>query len=289
MIQQTSQQLTLDDHTWLAVDQFAKPGVRPQLLLVAGLGAPAQFWPDFFCLKLVDLGFNVARFSNRDTGASSRHTKPYSINQMVDDVLTVKGSLLQPVHLVGHSLGGFMVQMAACRDVDLASITVISSGCTVDTDVKNTLGINHPSVGQTRELMAHVPSGDFERDLPGWLDHWRMLNGRTEFDPELAGEYTKALYQHGARSPGSNINQMYAYTTVPKNLYLQIAQLNLPVFVMHGDADPLLYLSEGEAIARLVPNSRFTRLVDAGHLFFNRTIWLEIANQIAENLSGDSE
>ena len=43
----------------------------PPLLLIAGLGNQLVTWQDEFCASLIDRGFFVIRFDNRDCGLSS--------------------------------------------------------------------------------------------------------------------------------------------------------------------------------------------------------------------------
>jgi pimeloyl-ACP methyl ester carboxylesterase len=64
----------------IAYETFGSSG-RP-LLLIQGAGAPMIGWPDDFCALLVERGFRVARFDNRDAGRSSRATKPYTLAEM---------------------------------------------------------------------------------------------------------------------------------------------------------------------------------------------------------------
>jgi pimeloyl-ACP methyl ester carboxylesterase len=44
----------------------------PAVLLAMGLGMPAAMWPDEFVRALLDRGFRVVTFDNRDSGASTR-------------------------------------------------------------------------------------------------------------------------------------------------------------------------------------------------------------------------
>lgn len=55
----------------LHVEVGGKPE-HPTILLIMGLGAQMLFWPDFFCKSLIDQGFHVIRFDNRDIGLSSK-------------------------------------------------------------------------------------------------------------------------------------------------------------------------------------------------------------------------
>lgn len=44
----------------------------PVVLLIMGLGAQSLVWPNEFCRALIDAGFQVVRFDNRDCGKSSK-------------------------------------------------------------------------------------------------------------------------------------------------------------------------------------------------------------------------
>src|SRR3569832_18933 len=45
---------------------------NPPLLLIMGLGAPLVRWPQAFCQGLVDGGYHLVRFDNRDVGLSEK-------------------------------------------------------------------------------------------------------------------------------------------------------------------------------------------------------------------------
>ena len=44
----------------------------PPVLLIMGLGAQLVLWHNEFCQKLLDRGYRVIRFDNRDVGLSSK-------------------------------------------------------------------------------------------------------------------------------------------------------------------------------------------------------------------------
>ena len=45
---------------------------NPPVLLIMGLGAQLVLWHNEFCQKLIDLGYRVIRYDNRDVGLSSK-------------------------------------------------------------------------------------------------------------------------------------------------------------------------------------------------------------------------
>ena len=111
----------------------------PTILLIMGLGAQMLFWPDFFCKSLIDQGYHVIRFDNRDIGLSSkvRHkgprlntTKlmgrfafglpnqgaPYDLYDMAEDVALLIDQLgIEKPHVIGASMGGMIAQILAAK------------------------------------------------------------------------------------------------------------------------------------------------------------------------------
>src|SRR5580692_8201477 len=90
---------------------------NPALLLVMGLGAQLIVWPDAFVDQLVDRGFFVIRYDNRDVGLSSKmeglpdlpalfsgdaSSASYTIEDMADDGVALLAELgIARAHVVG--------------------------------------------------------------------------------------------------------------------------------------------------------------------------------------------
>jgi pimeloyl-ACP methyl ester carboxylesterase len=103
----------------LCYQTFGTPDGEP-LLLVMGLGGPMTWWDAELCELLVDRGFYVVRFDNRDAGRSSRVGArvtrgtlvrafagqrvrvPYSLVDMADDAFGLLDHLgLESAHVCG--------------------------------------------------------------------------------------------------------------------------------------------------------------------------------------------
>src|SRR5215470_11884112 len=70
----------------LACERLGDPA-DPPVVLVAGLGAQLVSWRVGFCRLLVDRGYHVVRFDNRDVGLSTRFPDGgYTIADMAADV-----------------------------------------------------------------------------------------------------------------------------------------------------------------------------------------------------------
>lgn len=261
----------------LAFDSYGSDD-HPLLLLVAGVEAPAGFWPEDVCLALADAGRFVVRYSHRDTGRSTHFACPYPMTELLLDIAAIIDHFGESeVHLVGHSMGGYLAQMAMCEFPGrFASVTSVSAGPTVSPDIAAVLGLSGASPSTWDLLRSNHPTGDFTRDLSGWMRSWRLLNGSRAFDEEAAVRYTRALYDGDPRNIQAAVNHIHAMHTVPSSLAVNLARVSCPFLVLHGSEDPLCPLDNGEASARLVAGSTMHVLQGAGHMFFNRESWDEI-------------
>src|SRR5438270_8327984 len=126
-------------------ETLGDPRAAP-MLLITGLGAQLITWDDGFCEALVDRGFYVIRYDNRDSGLSDKmeaagladvmaayagNPNPaYTLDDLADDAVGVLDALNVPAaHIVGASMGGFIAQLVAINHPDRTlSLTSIMSG-----------------------------------------------------------------------------------------------------------------------------------------------------------------
>ena len=110
-------------------DTFGDPAA-PALLLVMGLGAQMIAWDEELCERLVERGFFVIRYDNRDIGLSTKFddgpqpdltallsgdgsSAPYLLADMADDAVGLLDALgIARAHIVGASMGGMIVQLS---------------------------------------------------------------------------------------------------------------------------------------------------------------------------------
>ncbi|MCL2022480.1 MAG: alpha/beta fold hydrolase [Betaproteobacteria bacterium] len=256
----------------------------PFVLLVPGAGAPAQWWPEQVCREIATAGRFVVRYSHRDTGFSTHFDAEYPIDELLCDMISlVEHFGSGQIHLVGHSMGGYLVQIAMCRFPGrFASATSISASPPVSPELARRLGVSSASDATWEILMRNQPQGDFVRDLPGWLTSWRFLNGSRSFDEQAAIAYTRHLYEGDPRNAQVAAHHIHAMSTLP-HLDQSLIEVLCPFLVLHGTEDPLIPVNAGKASARLVQGSRLHQLVDAGHMFFNDESWHEITEQLLQH------
>lgn len=271
--------VTLANGVSLEVD-CKGPSSQSAVVLVSGAGAPMQFWPDAFVDELVSVGHRVIRYCHRDTGLSDHFDTKYAAADLLEDLrLLLVAEDVQQAHLIGHSMGGYL-SLHAMLDIPetVLSAMAISAGPTSDPELFDEFGMTEVEPSVWTELMKNVPTGNFEEDLPGWMNSWRFLNGSVAFDASIAGRYTQSLYRGDPRNAQVAENHIHAMTTLPDDLPQRLRSADTSLLVLHGAEDPLVPISHGRALANLVPEAQFHRIDGAGHMFFNRATWQMISN-----------
>ena len=227
---------------------------RPKVLMIMGLGGSNVAWGDNLIRGLVDNGYEVVIYDNRDTGASTsfddwgqptlwlqllKHSlrlpvnAPYHLNDMADDAVALMDSIgYSKAHIVGVSMGGMIAQIVAAR---------------------------YPQ--RTRSLIS-IMSSTMARHLPAPTD---LAEGRLR---ELAEGEAEAEREAAIRNRG------FFPQTMPRHLMaifkagdrsIEVAGIQASTLVLHGADDGLLPPAHGMHTAELINDARFVLLQDMGH------------------------
>jgi pimeloyl-ACP methyl ester carboxylesterase len=258
----------------LCYQTFGTPDGEP-LLLVMGLGAPMTWWDTELCRLLVDRGFHVIRFDNRDSGRSSRGVgrvtrgmlvraatgrrtrPPYTLGDMAEDAFGLLDHLgIESAHVCGASMGGMIAQtMAILHPERVRSLTSIMS-----TTGKRTVGWQHPSLLPT--LLSR--RGGREGYIETSVRTWRLIGSPGYPSTE---EYTRAhaaeTYDRGVSASGT-LRQMLAILNQP-NRSARLRALRMPALVIHGLADKMVHPSGGRATAAAIPGAELLLIDGMGH------------------------
>lgn len=249
----------------------------PPILLVMGFTAQLIVWPDAFCARLVDHGFRVIRFDNRDCGLSGKldgvsvdsdaviHARlsngempqvPYSLSDMAADAVGLLDHLeIDAAHVVGASMGGMIAQTMAIEHTSrLRSLTSIMS-------MTGELEYGSPTPEAGAVLLAPPP-----RDRDAYIDNSvnaRVWQSRRYFDEhqvraDAARGYDRSFYPEGAPR---QLAAIYASGSRAEGL----SSLELATLVIHGTDDTLLQPDGGRRTAELVPRSTLLMVADMGH------------------------
>lgn len=268
-------------------------GEGEPLLLVMGLGRQFVSWPDAFVDGLVERGFQVILFDNRDIGLSSKGTmkppsiprmiagglsrrfvKPeYLLSDMADDAAGLLKALeIERAHIVGVSMGGMITQQLAIGHPDrILSITSIMS-MTGDRRV----GRAKTSIALK---LAKLSRGDRETYVDRQAETFRLISGSSFDEATLRALAARELARD--YSPEGMARQLAAIVASPDRTPL-LRTLNVPALVVHGLEDTLVAPSGGFATLKAIPGARLLAFADMGHNLPAHRI-PEILDAIVEN------
>ena len=176
------------------------PHDGPAILLIMGLGLQLVAWPDSLIDGLLQAGYRVVRFDNRDIGLSQHYDElgvpnlpwqmlrqalrmpgrpPYRLQDMAQDSLGVLDALnIERAHVLGVSMGGMIAQrMAIAAPQRLRSLTSVMSS-------SGARGLPGPNAS-VRQALLRRPGGDTESILQHMLALYQLI-GSPGFqdDPE---------------------------------------------------------------------------------------------------------
>lgn len=263
----------------------------PPMLLIQGLGMQMVGWPDDFCRRLADRGFQVVRFDNRDTGRSThikgrpptagqllrRQIRPvlYTLSDMAADAQGLLQELgLEPAHVVGVSMGGMIAQtVAAEHPASVRSLVSLISST-------GSRWRGQPSLGVYRFLLRQAPA-----DREGFINHtvhvFSVIGSRgLPQDTELTREIAARMYDRGL-DPAATGRQLGAIIA-SGNRTPQLRDIAAPTLVIHGSKDPLVSRSGGVATARAIPGARMVTIKGMGH-DLPSAAWPQLLDAIAEH------
>jgi pimeloyl-ACP methyl ester carboxylesterase len=254
----------------LAYETFGDPA-DPALLLIMGLGSQMIFWPEELCETLARRGYFVIRFDNRDVGrstvlpgpapdvravASGEVPVPYRLHDMADDAVGLLDALgIERAHVVGASLGGMIAQRVAIDHPD----RVLSLASIMSTTGDPAVG--RPTAAAMAVLMTAPPV-----DRDGYIAstiRGRGVLGTQPPDEQRTRELAESSFDRGYH-PAGTARQFAAIVATPDRTP-ELRELDLPVVVIHGAADPLITLSGGEATAGAIPGAELVVIEGMGH------------------------
>ena len=264
----------------IAFDTAGDPKSVP-LLLISGLGLQLTAWPDEFVEGLVELGFYVIRFDNRDSGLSTKFEHagtpsltlawlksllhiplkpPYRLEDMADDAIGVLSALgVARAHVVGMSMGGMVGQlMAAKYPSRVLSLTSIMSS-------SGRRGLPGPTQAARRALLRRPRgAGDIDTAIEYNVQLLQAIGSPAYPTPEkhLRRRVARALRRNCC--PGGVVRQMLAVTACGDRTP-QLQTIVAPTLVIHGAADPLVPLACGVDTAQAIPGARLEVIEGMGH------------------------
>ncbi len=232
----------------------------PVVLFIAGLGMRGEQWTPL-ARTLLSRGFRAIHFDNRDIGRSSRvDGGNYSLEDMATDTLAVLDHAgIEKAHVIGISMGGMISQELLLRQPERFSRAVLmatwAGGPTMvvpDAQIVEMLVPRmDPKDGVAVE--AHLRKLYAAITAPGFAEkNGHLIDMVVAFGLEQMVTADAMVRQLRA------VGRFSSWDRLP--------ELNIPMLVVHGEADPLIPFENGANLARRIPGARLRALPNVGHL-----------------------
>ncbi len=253
------------------------PPGAPAWLLIRGLGTQLVQWPRVLVEALVEGGFRVVLFDNRDAGLSEKlegagvpdlgallrgepPDPPYRLRDMADDTAALMDALgLDAAHVMGISMGGMIAQRLAlhhggrCRS--LASV-MSSSGAA---------GLPGPTPEAAAAMLRRAEDPDDREQVLQAAMHLQRVIGSPAYPMDEAElrRHVEIAYDR-CHCPQGQLRQMAAVLGDGDRAE-RLGEIDTPTLVVHGEADPLVPLEAGRDTARRIPGACFAAVPGMGH------------------------
>ena len=256
------------------------PADGEPLLMIMGLGMQLIAWPPALVQMLIQRGFRVVRFDNRDIGLSQDFDEagvpnmalaglryamhlpvhsPYSLADMARDALGVLDALdIDRAHVCGASMGGMIAQhLAAMAPERVASLTLMMT-------TSGARQLPQPSWHVRRALMSR-PMRPGTDAAVRWIGQVMNVIGSPGYpaDPQALQARALASVQR-AWHPAGSARQLLAVVADGDRSAL-LPHIQAPTRVIHGIDDPLVPCACGEDLACRIAGAQTDFIPGMGH------------------------
>ncbi len=275
--------IAIDDKITLSVEVAGNPD-NPPLVLVMGLGSQMIFWTDDFLYRLLDAGFFVVRFDNRDIGLSSKifpdennninqlkmmirmqlgltnQAEPvaYTLVDMAEDTIKLIRKLkLTKVNLLGASMGGMIAQIIASQyPTEIAKLILLFT-------TTNRPFLPPPKPKQLLALFKTPKSNSKEDNITYAQWFIETVGSQGFINTQKVHDIAKLRYER-CFYPRGTVQQLHAILATG-SLAKFSKNIKVPTLIIHGEQDGLVPKSNGLDIKKLIPHAKFYSIEGMGH------------------------
>lgn len=265
----------------LAYESFGEEG-REAILLVAGTGMQLTAWPPELCRALVDAGYRVIIYDNRDVGLSTKLDAAgppdwvrifealsvgappplaYTVDDMAKDAVDLLDALgISKAHIVGVSGGAIIAQIVAATypEYTLSLTTIMATTGNpalppMNQELQNLLMSLTPPPPSEKEaaIDRHVRIAQ-ALGSPGYPVDEATLREVVRRDVE------RSYYPDGEA-------RQAAAAFVAGDRREQLKTIMVPTVVVHGAEDPLVPVEAGRDVAANIPGAELRVIPGMGH------------------------
>jgi 3-oxoadipate enol-lactonase len=236
---------------------YERRGEGEPVLLIQGMSGTHLAWGEPFLGALGD-DLDLVIYNHRGVGESGPQEGAVTITGLADDAAGMLEALgWETAHVLGISMGGMVAQELALRHPERIRTLVL--GCTYPGGA----GAQLADPALVQELAGALLSGDRELALRTGF----AANLSAAFASEEANWEPFHAMATGLPVPVPVIiAQMQA--VIGHDTSARLGSIDKPTLVIHGTEDRMLPVTNGELIARLVPDARLELLEGVGHMFW---------------------
>lgn len=245
------------------------------ILLVNGLTQTLLEWPTYFYQPLLDAGYRVIRYDNRDVGQSDwiknwdTKTNKYNLKEMASDGIAVLDHLgIKQAHIMGASMGGMICQTIAInfpgRVLSLTSI--MSTGFYYD---KKLINIPKSFVLKLAKLIfRHKKSiNKIETKLKFQYGVRQILKGKGNYELDsktVLQQFYFEIKNRNGYNPKAEKQQGFAIKKSGSR-YNDLKKLDVQSLIIHGTDDTLILVEHAKKYGPMIPNSSSLIIDGMGH------------------------
>ena len=236
-------------------------GAGPLVVLAHGMGDTRRAY-DALTPALVAAGHRVAALDLRGCGESSVEWGSYTRTDIAGDLLALVRHLGGPAVLVGHSISGGAVTIAAATAPELVTALVELTPFTRE----QTIGLGDLRVARFRRGMTQLVLATTLGSTKRWARYLDVAHPGTKpagYEARIAG------IQASLAEPGRMAVLKKMGATKPTDAGLALPRVTCPVLVVQGSEDPDWAdpRAEGEAILADLPtgSGRLAVVEGSGH------------------------
>ena len=232
------------------VQHFALEGSRdkPFLVFANSLGSDLRIW-DGVVSHLVGK-FTIIRYDKRGHGLSDVPAPPYSLDDLVLDLVGLLDALeIKEATICGLSVGGVIAQgLAISRPDRVRGLVLCDTGMRIG------------SFASWEERIATVKESGLSKLVGPSMERWFSAAFREHRSVEMQGYANMLLRIPAAGYLGTS------YALRDADLTQKTPKINKPTLVLCGDQDIATPPDLGRELARAIPGARFSLIKEAGHL-----------------------
>jgi 3-oxoadipate enol-lactonase len=226
-------------------------GEGEPLLLLEGLGQSLWAWHEQ--IPTFAGHYRTIAFDTRGTGRSAVPAEAYGIDELAQDAADVLDG--RAAHVVGLSMGGYVaLTLALARPELVRSLVLVGTGAGGPDRV--------PRPQDVRDAYAAaigLPFDEYGRRTmpltfsPGWAER----------NPERFEEILIARGEHPTPDATLDAHLLACYGFYARGC--EVERIGAPALVVHGDADVIVPVENGRALASRLTNARYVELPGRGH------------------------